>query len=98
MGAHVVNSPGKNLADSNRRGEFVNDFDHTRRLAAGAMVRKIVDSSSVSQKACPERVFEGPECGKAEEGSGKKGSDFLSRESKKLTICQRNFSVGGGPL
>jgi hypothetical protein len=31
---------------------------------------------------------------KAEEGSGKKGSGFRRRESKKLLICQRKFFPG----
>jgi hypothetical protein len=37
---------------------------------------KRVDSSSVSQKACPALVFERGLCGKTEEGSGKKGGGF----------------------
>jgi hypothetical protein len=33
---------------------------------------------------------------KTEEGSGKKGSDFGRRESKKLSVCQRKFFRGVG--
>jgi hypothetical protein len=33
---------------------------------------------------------------KTEEGSGKKGSGFSRRESKKLLICQRKFFPGVG--
>ena len=58
-------------------------------VAPSGVASKSVDSSSVSQKPCPALGFEGSGCGKTEEGSGKKGSDFWGRESKKLPICQR---------
>jgi hypothetical protein len=68
----MTNSPGKNFAYSNCRGKFVNDFNHTRRVAPPGVAAKRVDSFSVSEKPCPWLVFEGPRCGKTEEASGKK--------------------------
>jgi hypothetical protein len=64
-------------------------------MAVVAVGQKSVDSSSVSQKACPALVFERWLCGKAEEGFGKKGRDFWNRESKKLCSCQRKFFIIG---
>jgi hypothetical protein len=46
-------------------------------MAVVAVGQKRVDSSSVSQKACPALVFERWLCGKAEEGFGKKGDEFF---------------------
>jgi hypothetical protein len=67
---------GKNFGYSSCRGKFVNDFNHTRRVAPTGVAPKRVDSSSVSEKPCPWLVVEGPRCGKTEEGSGKKDSAF----------------------
>jgi hypothetical protein len=53
-----------------------------------AVAQKGVDSSSVSQKACPALVFKRWLCGKAEEGFGKKGSGIFkwkSRRRKRLS-------------
>ena len=48
-----LNSPGKNFGYSSCRGKFVNDFRHTGANMTNAAAPKIVDSSSVSEKACP---------------------------------------------
>jgi hypothetical protein len=52
-------------------------FPRRPRIAPVAVAQKSVDSSSVSQKACPALVFERWLCGKAEEGFGKKGDEFF---------------------
>jgi hypothetical protein len=73
------NSPGKNFAYSNCHGRFVNDFNHTRWVAPPGVAGKRVDSSSVSEKPCPWLIFEGPQCGKTEEASGKEDSAKMRR-------------------
>jgi hypothetical protein len=63
-------------------------------MAVVAVGQKRVDSSSVSQKACPALVFERWLCGKAEEGFGKKGRDFSGGESKKAVgLSMQVFQV-----
>jgi hypothetical protein len=79
---------GKNFAYSNCRGKFVNDFNHTPRVAPSGVTAKRVDSSSVSEKPCPELVFEGPQCGKTEEGSGKRGGGLSKGKAEDGGGCQ----------
>jgi hypothetical protein len=83
----------KTVAYSSRVREFVNAFDHRRRVEVAAGERKIVDSFSVSEKArlwlgLPDRA-----CGKTEEDSGKKDDEFFRGASRKKVDASRVFGV-----
>ena len=56
-------------------------------MAVGVQAKR-VDSFSVSQKACLATVFARGRCGKAEEGSGKKGSEILTVKAECRECCQ----------
>ena len=88
--AHDVESNReKTVAYSIRASGFVNGFECKRSAGLDAAQRKTVDSSIVSGKR---RLWLGLAdcgCGKVEEGSGKKGSGFFVRTSRKMLGASR---------
>jgi hypothetical protein len=99
IGAHGLNFAGRKLSrNSSLRTEFVNALDHRGMVALNTGGMKMVDSSILSQKPCPWRLFMASECGKTEEGFGKKGGSFWVATSKKWVIGQgwRQAFLGRG--
>jgi hypothetical protein len=79
----------KTVAYSSRVREFVNAFNHRWRIEVAAAGRKMVDSFSVSEKACPWLSLADRACGKTEEDSGKKDDEFFRGASRKKTDTSR---------
>jgi hypothetical protein len=79
----------KTVAYSIRGSGFVNAFDHWRWVGVAAIQKKIVDSSSVSEKARPWLGLAEIGCGKTEEGFGKKDSRLFTGTSRKMRGTSR---------
>ncbi|MGA9642427.1 MAG: hypothetical protein WBQ72_13610 [Terriglobales bacterium] len=72
-----------------RRSGFVNAFRHGAQVGLEAAGRKRVDSSSVRENGRLAGGLADYECGKTEEGSGKKGGEFFKETSRKMAGTSR---------
>ena len=79
----------KTDAYSIRGREFVNAFECKRSVGLDTVQRKTVDSSIVSGKRRLWLDLADCGCGKVEEGSGKKGSEFFTGTSRKMLGASR---------
>jgi hypothetical protein len=86
----------KTVAYSNQRINFVNAFNYTPMVDHHIPGRKRVDSSMLRESPRLWPCSAWGRCGKTEEGSGKKGGDFLDHLSRKILGASRTlWSIKG---